>query len=101
VEDYFPLEGIHAAVTRQDKSGNPPGGWIPEQRLTLDEALSLYTTGSAYSSFEEEIKGSITPGKLADLVMLSEDITKVDPGEIKALKADMTVVGGKIVYSRS
>jgi len=101
VENYFPLEGIHAAVTRQDKSGNPPGGWIPEQCLTLDEALSLYTTGSAYSSFEEEIKGSITPGKLADLVVLSEDITKVDPGKIKALKADMTVVGGKIVYSRS
>lgn len=101
VENYVPLDGIYAAVTRQDRAGNPPGGWFPEQRLTIDESLFIYTMGSAYSSFEEEIKGSITPGKLADLVVLSEDVTKVDQGDIKDLKTDMTVAGGKIVYSRS
>lgn len=100
VDDYPPLEGIHAAVTRQDKKGNPPGGWHPDQCLSLEEALYIYTMGSAYSSFEENDKGSITAGKFADLVVLSDDITNLEPDEIKNLQVDLTVVGGKIVYSR-
>jgi len=100
VENYEPLEGIHAAVTRQDRNGNPPGGWNPDQRLNLDEALYIYTMGSAYCTYEENDKGSISAGKLADLVVLSEDIKAVDPSKIADLKVDLTVVGGKIVYRR-
>ncbi|MFO7951805.1 MAG: amidohydrolase [Bacillota bacterium] len=100
VDNYPPLEGIHAAVTRQDKDGNPPGGWHPEQSLSLGEALYIYTMGSAYSSFEENDKGSITAGKLADLVVLSDDLTGVELDHIKNLQVDLTVIGGKIVFSR-
>ncbi len=100
VENYEPLEGIHAAVTRQDRYGNPPGGWNPNQRLSLEEALYIYTMGSAYCTCEENEKGSIAEGKLADLVVLSEDITAVEPSVIADLKADLTVVGGRIAYSR-
>ncbi len=100
VENYAPLEGIHAAVTREDKMGNPPGGWYPGQRLDLSEALRLYTMGSAFCTYEENLKGSITAGKLADLVVLSEDITVVEPSQIKDVRVDMTIVGGKIAYVR-
>jgi len=98
VESYEPLQTVYAAVTRQDKNGNPPEGWFPGQRLTLDEVLYIYTMGSAYCSFEENIKGSITPGKLADLVVLSEDISSVEPARILELQVDLTMVGGKVVY---
>jgi len=101
VENYEPLEGIHAAVTRQDKNGNPPGGWFPDQCLALDEALYIYTMGSACCTYEENIKGSITAGKLADLVVLSEDITTTEPAKIKDIEVDMTIVGGNIAYSSS
>ncbi len=100
VENYAPLESVYSAVTRQDKNGNPPGGWFPEQKLTLEETIFIYTMGSAYCSFEENMKGSITPGKLADLVVLSEDITAIEPSRIKDLQVDMTIVGGKIVFKR-
>ncbi len=100
VENYEPLEGIHAAVTRQDRNGNPPGGWNPAQCLELGEALYIYTMGSAYCTFEENEKGSIAEGKLADLVALSDDITAIDPPRIADLKVDLSVVGGKIVYRR-
>ena len=100
VENYEPLEGIHAAVTRQDRDDNPPGGWYPDQRLDLEEALHIYTMGSAYCTYEENDKGSIAEGKMADLVVLSEDITAIEPAKIADLKVDLTVVGGKIVYDR-
>ncbi|MDW7739830.1 MAG: amidohydrolase [Bacillota bacterium] len=98
VETYEPLAGISAAVTRQNKSGKPTGGWHPDQRLTLHEALNLYTSGSAFCSFDENMKGTITPGKFADLLVLSEDIAKVEPKNIRDVKCEMTVVDGKIVY---
>lgn len=98
VESYEPLQTVYAAITRQDKNGNPPEGWFPGQRLTLDEVLRIYTMGSAYCSFEDNIKGSITPGKLADLVVLSEDISSVEPAGILELQVDLTMVGGKVVY---
>ncbi len=100
VENYNPLEGICAAVTRQDKNGNPPEGWFPGQRLTLDEAIEIYTTGSAYCSYEEKVKGTITCGKMADLVVLSDDIYTVDPLKIKDIRVDMTVVNGRIAFRR-
>ncbi len=100
VENYAPLESVYSAVTRQDKSGNPPGGWFPDQKLTLEEAINIYTMGSAYCSYEERIKGSITPGKLADMVVLSEDITAADIERIKDIRVDMTIVGGKIAFKR-
>lgn len=100
VEYYGPLETIYSAVTRQDKNGNPPGGWFPAQKLTLEEAIYIYTMGSAYCSYEEKIKGSITPGKLADLVVLSEDITAADPSRLKDVRVDMTIVGGRIAFQR-
>ncbi len=100
VENYHPLEGIAVAVTRQDLEGRPEGGWFPDQRLSLDQALQLYTTGSAYCTYEEDRKGSISPGKLADLVVLAEDIYKVAPLEISSIPVDMTVVGGEIKFIR-
>jgi predicted amidohydrolase YtcJ len=98
VENYRPLMGIHAAVNRQGYDGEPKEGWMPEQKLTLHEALYLYTMGSAFNSFEEDIKGSITVGKLADLVVLSDNIEKINPEQIKDLTVEKTIVGGKIAF---
>ncbi|MFQ5791904.1 MAG: amidohydrolase, partial [Acidobacteriota bacterium] len=93
-----PLVGLHAAVTRQDLDGKPEQGWIPAQRLSLEEAVYAYTLGGAWASFEENIKGSLERGKVADLVVLSEDIFKVVPHKIAETEVLMTVVGGEIVY---
>jgi len=97
---FSPFLGIYAAVTRQDSSGAPAGGWYPEQKLTRLEALRSYTLDAAYASFEEAVLGSITPGKYADLVVLSKDILTVPAAEILETQALMTMVGGKIVYER-
>ncbi len=93
-----PLVGIYAAVTRQDLDHRPDGGWIPAQRLTLEEAVSGYTLDAAYASYEEDIKGSLEVGKLADLVVLSHDLFKVPLGEIAEAEVLMTVLGGEAVY---
>ena len=82
VETFDPLLGIHAAVTRQDVTGHPPGGWYPAERLTVDEAVYAYTQGAAFAAGEEAIKGSLTPGKLADLVVLSQDIFTADSADL-------------------
>jgi predicted amidohydrolase YtcJ len=95
-----PLLGICAAVTRQTLDGKNPEGWIPEQKITVQEAVACYTINSAYASFEENIKGSIEPGKLADFAVLSEDIFSISPEKIKDVKVDMTVFDGKIIYRR-
>jgi predicted amidohydrolase YtcJ len=97
---FSPFIGIHAAITRQDSKGWPAGGFYPAQRLTRLEALKSYTLDAAYATFEEDVLGSITPGKLADLVVLSKDILKVPAAEILQTRALMTVVGGKIVFER-
>jgi predicted amidohydrolase YtcJ len=99
VEPPNPLWGFYAAITRQDHSGNPPGGWYPDQRLTREEALRSFTIDAAYAAFQEKEKGSLTPGKLADFTMLSNDIMKVPPAEILKTRVLMTVVGGNVVYS--
>ncbi|HET7841188.1 MAG TPA: amidohydrolase family protein, partial [Terriglobia bacterium] len=93
-----PLLGVYAAVTRATLDGRNPGGWFPEEKLTLDEALRAYTYGSAYASFQEKEKGTIAPGKLGDIVVLSDDLFSIPPDKIKDAHVVLTVVGGRIVY---
>jgi hypothetical protein len=95
-----PLEGIYAAVTRRTLDGKHPDGWIPEQKITVEDALRAYTTGGAYATFEENEKGSLSPGKLADLVIIDRDLTKIAPEAIRDAKVEYTIVGGKVVYDR-
>jgi predicted amidohydrolase YtcJ len=101
VEEPNPLYGFYAAITRQDRPGNPPGGWFPDQRMSREEALKSWTWSGAWAAFEEDRKGSLVPGKLADFVMLSADIMRVPPREILTTRVLMTSVGGEVVYSES
>lgn len=101
VEDLSVIKGIHAAVTRRRADGSPgPNGWYPEQRLTVAEAVYAYTAGAAYASGEEAIKGTLSPGKLADLVVLSQDIFTVDPMAILEMEVVATMFDGEFVYVR-
>ncbi len=100
VSPYNPFYGLHAAVTRQDRENNPPGGWFPEQRMTRHEALKAYTLGPAYLEFSEDIKGSISPGKLADFVVIDRDYFTIPEEEIHEIQVLKTVVGGKVEYVR-
>jgi predicted amidohydrolase YtcJ len=93
-----PLMGIYAAVTRRTADGKHPDGWIPEQKITVEEAVRAYTWGSAYASFEESIKDTIEPGKLADMAVLSADIFAIDPVEIANARVALTVFDGRVVY---
>ena len=93
-----PMLGLYAASTRTTLDGRHPGGWVPEQKISVAEAIEGYTMGAAYAEFAEGEKGSITPGKLADLVMLGEDVLRIDPTAIRDVKVVMTIVGGRIVY---
>lgn len=95
-----PLLGIYAAVTRRTLDDKNPNGWIPEQKITVEEAIKCYTINNAYAAFEENIKGSIEVGKLADLVVLNEDILTIDPVRIKDVKVEMTVFDGNVIYKR-
>jgi hypothetical protein len=96
-----PMLGLYAAVTRATLDGKNPNGWFPEQKLTLPEAVEAYTMGSAYAEFQEKEKGSITVGKLADMVLLSDDIFAIDPVKIRDVTVKTTIVGGKIVWDAS
>jgi len=93
-----PLLGLKAAVTRQTLDGKHPEGWIPQQKLTLDEAVRAYTVGSAYAEFAEQVKGTLSPGKLADLVMLDRDLYQIDPADIDKARVVLTVMDGQIVW---
>jgi predicted amidohydrolase YtcJ len=95
-----PLLTIYAAVTRRTLDGKHPLGWIPEQKISVEEAVRAYTVGSAYAEFSEKEKGTITPGKLADLVIINSDIFHIDPTEIEKARVVMTILDGKIVYER-
>jgi predicted amidohydrolase YtcJ len=95
-----PMLGLYAAVTRKTLSGQPEGGWIPEERLTMEEALRAYTLNTAYAGYEEHIKGSLEVGKLADFVVLTDDLLTIDSRRIKDVEVAMTFVGGKAVYRR-
>jgi predicted amidohydrolase YtcJ len=94
-----PLEGIYAAVTRRALGAATPGGWHPEQRISVDEALRAYTTDAAYAAFDETEKGKLANSALADFVMLDRDVTRSAPESIRDARVLMTVVGGRIVYS--
>lgn len=93
-----PLLGIYAAVTRRTVDGKNPYGWNPKEKISAEEAIKCYTLNAAFASFEEKIKGSIEVGKLADLVVLSDDILSIDPVKIKDVKVTMTVFNGEIIY---
>lgn len=95
-----PVEGIYAAVTRRTLDGANPDGWVPEQKITVDEALNAYTAEAAYAAFLEQELGSLRPGFLADLVVLSRDIRAIDPTEIEQAEVDLTMVDGVVVYER-
>jgi predicted amidohydrolase YtcJ len=94
-----PLEGIYAAVTRRTLDGAHPDGWIPEQRIGVEEALRAYTRNAAFASFDESEKGTIERGKLADFVMIDGDVTRLPPEEVRSARVTMTVVGGRAVFA--
>jgi predicted amidohydrolase YtcJ len=93
-----PMLTLYAATTRATLDGKNPNGWFPEQKLTIKEAIEAYTMGSAYAEFQENEKGSITPGKLADMVLLSDDVVTIDPMKIRDVRVLKTWVGGKLTY---
>lgn len=95
-----PLLTIYAAVTRATLDGKYPDGWFPEQKLSVPEAVEAYTAGSAYAEFQDKEKGSIMPGKLADMVLLSDDIFTIDPVKIRDVNVIKTIVGGRIVWDK-
>jgi predicted amidohydrolase YtcJ len=95
-----PLMGIYAASTRRTLDGKNPHGWVPEQRITVAQAVHAYTMGSAFAERQERVKGSIEPGKLADLVVLSADIFSIPPEAIKDVKMELTIFEGKAVYQQ-
>ena len=96
-----PLYGIYAAVTRQTLDNKNPNGWVPEQKINVEQALIAYTKNAAFSSFDEKIKGTLEKGKLADFVVLNEDLTTIKPEKIKNVIVLQTYVGGKMVFSRN
>ncbi|MFY9823755.1 MAG: amidohydrolase family protein, partial [Thermoanaerobaculia bacterium] len=100
VESADPRLGLYAAVTRQDLQGNPPGGWLPGERLTREEALRGFTLDAAWSLFLDQEVGSLAVGKRADLVVFEQDPMKVQEREIPRAAIDYTVVDGKVVYQR-
>ena len=98
VDNLSPIAGIHAAVTRQNASNEPAGGWYPAERLSAQHALEAYTLGAAYASGEEHLKGSLEVGKLGDLTVLSRDILATPGPEILGIEAEATIVGGRVVH---
>jgi predicted amidohydrolase YtcJ len=95
-----PLLSIYAAVTRRTLDGKHPTGWIPDQKISVEEAVHAYTVGSAHAEFQENDKGTIASGKLADIVMLSRDIFKIDPAEIEKVRVVLTLMDGRVVFSQ-
>jgi predicted amidohydrolase YtcJ len=95
-----PLLGIYAAVTRRTIDGKNPRGWVPEEKITVEEALRAYTAGNAYGVFAEDRRGRIAPGYLADLVLLDRDLTRVPPEELDQAAVKATIVGGRVVFSK-
>lgn len=101
VEHPNPLLGFHAAVTRQDVNGQPPDGWRADQRMSRIEALMSFTTWAAYAAFQERSRGSLEEGKLADMVVLSDDIMSIEAARIPRVQVDVTIVDGVIRYERT
>jgi predicted amidohydrolase YtcJ len=101
VEPLDPRLGLYAAVTREFPEGGPAGGWLPEEKIGLEEALDLYTRGSAYAELAEKEKGTLAPGLLADLVVFAADLFRIPPRQILTTPVDFTVVGGRVVFDRA
>ncbi len=95
-----PMRGIHCAVNRRTIEGDPPGGWLPEQRVSVETALRAYTVNAAYASFDEKVKGTLEKGKLADIAILSQDLFTIDPADIYKNKVVMTIFDGQVLYER-
>jgi predicted amidohydrolase YtcJ len=93
-----PWRGVQMAMTRQTTEGKPEGGFIPSQRLSLEDAIRAYTLGAAFAGRREKTEGSLEPGKLADLILLDRDLFKIEPSEISKTEVLITMAGGKIVY---
>ena len=100
VESFDIMENIYFAVTNKNIKGLPEQGWIPEEKMSVDEAVKLFTKDAAYASYSEETNGTIEMGKHADLVVLEKDIYEINPDDIKTTKVDMTFVAGNCVYKR-
>jgi hypothetical protein len=100
VAPLVPLTGIYAAVTRRTIDGKNPGGWMPQQKVTVTESVKAYTYNAAYAEREETIKGRIVAGQLADLIVLSDDIFTIDPVKIDGVKVELTLLGGQVIYRR-
>jgi predicted amidohydrolase YtcJ len=101
VESMNPYIGLYAAVTRQSTDGQPPGGWWPEERITIEDAIRNYTAEGAYASFEEQDKGQIAPGMLADLVVHTKDLLTIEPKEILQTEPELIVFDGRVIYERN
>lgn len=99
VENFSIMENIYYAVTRKNDEGKPEGGWLPKEKLSVEEAVRLFTTEAAYASFEEKLKGFLKKGKLADMVVLDRNIFKIKKDEIKDTEVIYTIIDGKIVYN--
>jgi predicted amidohydrolase YtcJ len=100
VEPINPIPCFYASITRKTLKGEPEGGYEPEEKMTREQALRSYTLDAAYGAFEETIKGSIEPGKLADFTIFSQDIMTVPENDILKTEVAMTIVGGKVVYEK-
>src|SRR5262249_8731541 len=100
VAPLSPILGIHAAVTRQTIDGKNPDGWVPEQKISVEEAVRAYTSSGAYAEFAEREKGTLAAGKLADIVVLSQDLFHINPSDIEKTKVIYTIVGGRVIYSK-
>jgi predicted amidohydrolase YtcJ len=100
VESINPMRGLYACVTRELPGGGPPGGWQPQERLTIDECLRAYTTGSAFAEFEEQRKGMVAAGMLADIAVFAADLTRIPASDLLHTPIVMTIAGGRIVYQR-
>lgn len=101
VEDSNPFKNIYAAVTRTDQRGYPEGGYQPEEKMTVEEAVDAYTYQGAKNQFQEDVKGKLLPGYYADLIVLDQDIFTIEPSDISDIQVDLTMVDGNIVYQRS
>jgi hypothetical protein len=93
-----PWPGVQNALTRQTTEGEPPGGFVPKERINLQDTIKAYTLGAAYAGRREKTEGSLEPGKLADLIVLSQDLFKIEPSDIAKTEVLLTMVGGKVVY---
>ncbi|HXP17951.1 MAG TPA: amidohydrolase [Terriglobales bacterium] len=96
-----PWPGVATALTRQTREGDPPGGFLPQERLSLEDTIRAYTLDAAFAGHREKSEGSLEPGKLADLIVVSQDLFKIEPGKVATTEVLLTMVGGKVVYRAS